>query len=217
MHSTVSSFLEKYGRDPREVPIFDDGGVIRYSAAFLGEKPTRRESFSLRNLLRSISVNRERAFFLLLICTRLKPKRILEIGSAYGVSALYIIAGMQSDERYLTCIEVSNYYFGYLTKMLEPFQDECELIRGDALVKTGEEKFLKGPKFDLVFVDGSHQKEFNIGLFAHLVQIVSVGGIIIFDDIHWSQEMSEMWRQVSAHHRVFHSVDFGSFGVIILK
>lgn len=111
----------------------------------------------------------------------LKPKRILEVGSYTGYSALCLAEGLAEGGKLIT-IEANE----ELRPTLEghfaqsPYNDSIELIIGDAkeVIKT-----LEGP-FDLVFIDAD---KYNYPLYYDLlIDKVCLGGYIIADNVLWS-------------------------------
>lgn len=119
--------------------------------------------------------------------TNLKPKAILEIGLAYGVSAMTI------------CDAISDWY-GVSYDIIDCFQnDEWRSIGLLNMQKSGyinqisfhEERseiqlpqFLKEKrKFDLVFVDGTHSFDHVFVEFFYINRLLNKGGVVVFDDV----------------------------------
>lgn len=213
----LDRFLEIYGDKLKEINIFHKNNPWRFSPAYPGEKPLKKQFWPLKKILPIVSVTPKKGIFLLLVCSRLRPGRVLEIGSAYGVSALYMLAGLNPNgESILTCIEKSNYYCKFIPCLLDSFTN-WNIIQSDALIKTAEEEFQLGLKWDVIFVDALHQKEFNIRLFDNLIKIISPGGLIIFDDIRWTSQMWDMWSEITQRPEVSYSFDRKPLGSMCLK
>lgn len=111
----------------------------------------------------------------------LKPKRVLEVGSYTGYSALCLAEGLAPGGTLVT-IEANE----ELRPTLEdhfaqsPYNNSIQLIIGDAkaIIPT-----LEGP-FDLVFIDAD---KFNYPLYYDLlIDKVPSGGYIIADNVLWS-------------------------------
>ena len=41
--------------------------------------------------------------------------------------------------------------------------------------------------------------------------------ILIFDDIHWSEDMNEAWKIICSHKSVTLTLDLFQFGIVFLK
>lgn len=72
-------------------------------------------------------------------------------------------------------------------------------------------------KYDLVYIDGNHQKEKTIEYFVHLLKYINNDSVLIFDDIYWSREMTEAWQQIIAHPGVTLSIDTFQWGLVIFR
>lgn len=70
------------------------------------------------------------------------------------------------------------------------------------------------PSFDLIFVDGNHRKEPTLKYFDLLKKYVHPNSLIVFDDIHWSPEMSDAWSVIKKDPQVKVSVDLFQFGLV---
>lgn len=111
----------------------------------------------------------------------LQPRRILEIGTYTGYSAICFAEGLAPGGR-LTTIE----YNAALAPMIRAFferagiADRAELIIGDATVEAAK---VEGP-LDLVFLDAD--KENYIRYFELVLPKLRPGGIIIADNVLWS-------------------------------
>ena len=72
-------------------------------------------------------------------------------------------------------------------------------------------------KFDLVFIDGNHRFDATIKYFELLKKQFAQNAIVIFDDIYWSSEMTNVWRRIMKDDSVYLSIDFFKLGLIIFN
>lgn len=70
--------------------------------------------------------------------------------------------------------------------------------------------------FDMVYVDGNHRKEPTLRYWNTLAQHASEKTVVIFDDIHWSEEMTEAWQIIVSDSRVTLSLDLYRMGIVFL-
>ena len=70
---------------------------------------------------------------------------------------------------------------------------------------------------DLVFVDGNHRKKATLGYFFEFLKKSNANSIFIFDDIHWSKEMEEAWREIQEHNSVTLTIDLFFIGIVFFK
>ena len=115
----------------------------------------------------------------------LRPKRILELGTFTGYSALCLAEGLPEDGKLVT-IEHNDELKDRIRHNLarSPLGDKIELIIGDAVeVIRSQKSEVSNQLFDLVFMDAD-KREYCAYLEA-VYPLVPVGGFIIADNTLW--------------------------------
>lgn len=108
-------------------------------------------------------------------------KRVLEIGTFTGYSALSMAAGLPADGELVTldldpkCIEMARSYFEK-----SPHGKKINLIEGPALQSIEK---LEGP-FDLCFIDADKQNYLNY--YEAVMPLMKNGGVILVDNVLWN-------------------------------
>lgn len=69
---------------------------------------------------------------------------------------------------------------------------------------------------DFVFIDGHHDKEATIGYFRQILPFMREGGVMVFDDITWSEGMKEAWHTILASGAHKRSEDDNKVGILWL-
>lgn len=110
-----------------------------------------------------------------------QPKRVLEVGTYTGYSALCLAEGLQADGK-LFSIDKNEELYPFAMSFIEKskYKDQIQLISGDA---TEEIDKLEGP-FDLIFIDADKHNYLNY--YKQVMPKLSVGGLIIADNVLWS-------------------------------
>jgi predicted O-methyltransferase YrrM len=140
---------------------------------------------------------------------KIKPKKILEIGTANGGTLFSICRSSPKDAKIIS-IDLPRGKFGggyanwrkWLYKLFVIGKQKIYFIRNDSHSKqTLEEveKLLNGGKIDFLFIDGDHtyegvKRDFNI-----YSKIVRDGGLIAFHDIARTENDSkvyEFWEEI---------------------
>ena len=105
-------------------------------------------------------------------------KRVLEIGSFIGISAIYFAKALPADGEVVT-IEKFDYFAGIARRNFARtgFEKKIKLIEGDAFEVIDS---LRGQKFDVVFIDGN--KERYKDYFIAAEGLVAPRGIVLVDD-----------------------------------
>ncbi|GAA4421160.1 O-methyltransferase [Nibrella viscosa] len=123
---------------------------------------------------------------LAMISHMLRPRRILEIGTYTGYSALCLAEGLTDDGRLITIDnneELEDFARSYWNE--SPYGDRIDFRLGNApdLIPDIDEVF------DLVFIDADKQ---NYALYYDLVlDKVRPGGILLADNVLWSGKVVE--------------------------
>ncbi len=129
-----------------------------------------------------------------MISHMLKPKRILELGTFTGYSALCLAEGLAEGGRLITIEHNDELEETILRNLaLSPFGERIDLIIGDAkevLSVRGEKLEVRderlkvcGEKFDLVFIDADKREYCD---YLNLVYpLMPVGGFLLADNTLW--------------------------------
>jgi predicted O-methyltransferase YrrM len=116
----------------------------------------------------------------------IQPKRILEIGTYTGYSALCLAEGLSSDGKLVTIDvneELMNRVKGYFNA--SEYAKQIEYILSPALevIPTLKEEW------DLVFIDADKQN--YIAYYELVLPLVKPGGYIILDNVLWSGKVAD--------------------------
>ena len=120
----------------------------------------------------------------------IRPRRILEIGTFTGYSALCMAEGLDEGGKLYT-FEVEDELEDFMRRWIDgsPYADKIEFIIGDALniVPTMDERF------DLVFIDGNKRE--YIKYYEMAMEYLNEGGWILADNTLWDGHVIEEGRQ----------------------
>lgn len=118
--------------------------------------------------------------FILVLLQMIKPKRILEIGTAVGYSAIMFSKYLSKDGK-ITSIEINEDMYNIAIKNIENMnlKDKIEVIHADAT------KYLqtldKENDYDVVFIDAA--KGQYLVFLEQAIRLVKDGGVIIADNV----------------------------------
>ena len=141
-----------------------------------------------------------------------KPQVILELGTSFGITTSYLAAANANAKVYT--IEGSAAIADIAQKTFKRIDlKNIELTTGD-FDNTLPALLAKLNTIDLAFIDGNHRKEPTIDYFRQLAARSGPGTILLFDDIHWSQEMEEAWALIQQDPCVKLSIDLFFIGIV---
>ena len=72
----------------------------------------------------------------------------------------------------------------------------------------------KYKKLDYIFFDGNHRKVPTLNYFIKLLSFRGERSIFVFDDIRWSAQMAEAWKEICLHPDITLSLDLYSLGIL---
>lgn len=144
-----------------------------------------------------------------------KPKTILELGTSLGITTAYLAKG-NPDGAVFTC-EGSAAIAAIANQNFETLQiHNINVTEGD-FAKTFSPLLNSINKVDFAFIDGNHRKEPTIEYFTKLLNFSTSSTILIFDDIHWSEEMEAAWLQIKNHSAVTLTIDLFFIGLVFIN
>lgn len=143
---------------------------------------------------------------------RYRPQKILEVGSYEGASVCYCIQVLSSQVDHLEvhCVDTweggiehqkGQFFEAEMSSVEQRFQDNLKIQISQALcpvdlavhkgksIQALAQLISNGmsQRFDMVYIDGSHQASDVIADAVLAFELVRVGGIMIFDDYLWAE------------------------------
>jgi len=144
-----------------------------------------------------------------------QPKQIIEIGTSFGVTTSYIAMAQPSANvnthegaSKIASIAIENFNSLNLNNIkLKQGDFETTLMGTIAAIDS----------LDFAFIDGNHRKKPTWKYFEMLLTKSNENSIFIFDDIHWSTEMEQVWEEIKLHPAVTLSIDLFFIGIVFFK
>jgi predicted O-methyltransferase YrrM len=173
---------------------------------------------------------------LLEVTNRMKPKVILEIGTANG-GTLFLFSRVASDDAIIISIDLPGGTFGggypaWKTPLYKSFAlpgQKIHLLRSDSHARDTLEQtkaILNGREIDFLFIDGDHTYEGVKTDFQMYSPLVGKQGIIAFHDIvpgGWENVggVPQFWDELKAYYRdkereIVQDRSQGGFGIGLL-
>jgi predicted O-methyltransferase YrrM len=144
-----------------------------------------------------------------------QPGVLLELGTSLGLSTAYLAAGSINGR--VWTIEGSAAIAAQAGKNFQSLEmGNVEQIVGD-FDQTLHPALDRIGRPELVFVDGNHRREPTLRYFGLLAGTMSSSSVLIFDDIHWSEEMEQAWDAIRADPRVMLTVDLFFIGLVFFR
>jgi len=117
------------------------------------------------------------------LCHTLRAERTLEIGLAYGFSAMYLLAANMLSSH--TVIEpFADYWHGIGQQHIADVNCESRVsVLTDISVLSLPALFKAGSKYDLIYVDGNHRFDDVLIDFSYAARLCEQNGCVVLDDM----------------------------------
>ncbi len=190
-------------RDKRSISVQDFGA---------GSRVFSSNERSICRIAKYAGIQASRQRLLFRLVRHLRPDSILELGTSLGMATVAMALG-NKDAVVVTLEGCSN----TLDVARQYFPDRLN-SRIKAKHTLFEDYLKDNPsKYDLIYVDGNHDKTQTLAYFEWLLDQVHENSCIIFDDINWSKGMNEAWHSISKHPKVTVSIDTFQWGIIFFR
>jgi len=194
-----------------------DPGYIKMSDLGSGgeEIPFCRRLVSIRQVVRKSSISAAYGELLFRFSRMLEPEITLELGTSLGMSTAYLAMGNPSGqvitlEGCEETAEAARKNFQHLgLSNIRQVTGSFDEVLPHLLPGFG--------KIDLVFIDGNHRKKPVMNYFTQCLQHFHEDSVLIIDDIHWSGEMEEAWKEIRLHPSVTITIDLFRMGLVFFS
>ena len=169
----------------------------------------------VREIARHSSVSPKMGRLLYRICDFTEPGNVLEIGTAMGISTMYLACAAPNSRLVSMegCAVIAQ-------KAIDGFNkyklDNIELVQGN-FDKYLPEVLDSIEKLDMVFIDGNHKEKTTVEYIERILPKMHKGSIIVLDDIHWSKGMDNAWKQIIKDPKITISIDLFGAGIMLFR
>jgi len=141
----------------------------------------------------------------------LDAKLIWEFGTSLGINTLYMSSINNTEvttfEGCSSTLEIAKSEFRKFNR------SNITCVEGN-IDETILAELTKTDKLDLVFFDANHQSGPTLNYFQQCMRKSTEKSVFIFDDIHWSKEMSQTWEQIKKDPGVSVTIDLFQLGLV---
>jgi predicted O-methyltransferase YrrM len=192
-----------------------DTGNIAITDFGIGSQVRKGNIKRVSEIARYSSVPERYGKLLARLAAEFGNKTIIEFGTAFGISTMYLASGNRSAIVYT--LEGSEEVSEIAKKnFAEAGLTNITILTGSfgqTLTEIEEKRIKPG----LVFIDGNHRKAPTIEYFNRMVDLSDEKSVIVIDDICHSSEMGEAWREIKKDKRVSATVDIFRMGLVFFR
>ncbi len=144
-----------------------------------------------------------------------KPESIVELGTSFGITSAYLASG--NEHSVLNTCEGSSSIASIAKQNFNELRlKNVQIIEGN-FANTLRPLLSKLKTVDFAFIDGNHRQEPTINYFQQLLEHSAKSAILVFDDIHWSNEMEAAWKLIKQHPQVTLTIDLFFIGIVLIN
>ena len=195
--------------------LLHDKRVIEVEDFGAGSFAVPQKEKPVRDIARAFLKPKKYARLLFRIVQYYDLKTIVELGTSLGITSIYLASTNKTSEVFTlegsentAAIARENFNRSGLQNI--------KLVQGN-FNDTLPELLSAIEKVDLAFVDGNHRKEPTLDYFHQFMQRSTDNSIFIFDDIHWSADMEDAWKEIRQHPSVTLTIDLFFIGLVFFR
>jgi len=202
----IERYRKELLQDKRIVNVWDRGAGSRQST----------ENLRSINQIAKVAL-KPRKYSLLLhkIIAYYQPNEIVEMGTSLGITTCYLAAA-NANTKVVTmegAPSIANIAKNTFSKL---GYANVEIVEGD--FDETLPVYLKSiEKVGVVYVDGNHRYAPTMNYFKQLLEKANDYSILIFDDIHWSEEMEKAWEEIKQDVHVTLTIDLFFIGLVFVR
>jgi len=203
-YTELKKFRKKLSKSKNTIEVSDFGA---------GSRVFKDNERKISAIAKNAGMRPKRQKLLFRLVRYLEPKNVLEMGTSLGLATVAIAKA--TPNTIITTVEGCP---ETAKQARENF--ETMLLTNIYLQNMGFESFLdvlSNEKFDLVFVDGNHNKQSTLHYFETLLTSATNSSVFIFDDIYWSEQMTEAWKEIISNPAVTVSIDTFQWGLVFFR
>ncbi|MEO8734318.1 MAG: class I SAM-dependent methyltransferase [Flavobacteriales bacterium] len=189
--------------------------IIHITDLGAGSQRSNIPDRKVRDIARTALKPRAQAEMLFRLARYFKPRTILELGTSFGITTLYLAraardAAVHTIEGSPSIAAIAQQNFKQL--------DASNIVPHVGSFHDRLPEVLRGlERLDMIFIDGHHAKTPTLENFECCLSNANNESVFIFDDIHWSPEMEEAWEAIKTHTQVTVTIDLLHMGLVFLR
>ncbi|GLB52032.1 O-methyltransferase [Neptunitalea chrysea] len=181
-----------------------------------GSKVFKNSNRSINKIATTAGITLRRSKLLYRITKYFNPKSILEIGTSVGLATAALSFG-NSNSKVISLEGCPNTVNAAKTGLTKFNSKNSEIIQTEFKTYLNSIQNQQTTTFDLIYFDGNHTKKDTLDYFNKLLSSKHNDSIWIFDDIHWSIEMTEAWELIKLHPEVTVTIDSFYWGIVFFR
>ncbi len=205
-HATLKKYRNELLQNKSTIEVTDFG---------TGSRVFKSNKRPISKIAQTAGISPKRAELLFRVSRYFQPNSILEIGTSLGLATSALSLG--NPKATITTLEGCPETARIAQENFQKFQ-----LSNIHLQTTEFTTYLKNRQpttdnYHLIYFDGNHSKEATLQYFELLLPTITNETVWIFDDIHWSADMTEAWETIKKHPKVKVTIDTFQWGLVFFR
>ncbi len=175
----------------------------------------RNEQKKISNIAKRSAVQPKYGQLLSRLVHQSKPSTILELGSSLGIGSLYL--NMAHPSARLVTLEGCPSCAEKARQALNKHNCNNSSVIVGNFDQTLAQTLETIDCIDFAWFDGNHRIEPTLRYFEQCLAKAGNHSVFVFDDIHWSKQMSLAWQTIVQHPRITISIDLYQIGIVFFR
>ncbi len=222
----VFNLIEDVLRDKRHYYAFDeiesrrdgllaDESVIVVEDFGAGSKINKTPERKISSIAKNTLISPKFGQLLFRLTNYLQPEQVFEIGTSLGISTLYLAKACPKST--ITTLEGSKTVAAKATEQFNTLEAQNIRIVTGEFSTTLPSVLAEIKRLDMAFIDGNHRFAPTMAYFELMLPYLHENSVLIFDDIHWSDEMEKAWEAVKSNPQVTLTLDLFFKGIVFFR
>lgn len=145
-----------------------------------------------------------------------RPLRCVELGTSLGITTAYM--ALPSSKNHIVTYEGS----GAIAQVAQQNWKQLGIQNIELVIGNIDNTFLQHDQtnsrtIDILYIDANHTKEATLRYFRHALPSLTENSICIFDDIYFSPEMQQAWKEICQMPMVTSTMNLYHVGIVFFN
>ncbi len=201
--------------EKRRMDLLNDKTILSVEDFGAGSAVSKTKERTVASIAKNAAKSKKYGQLLFRMVQAYQPQTVLELGTSLGITSSYLsLANPGAD---IVTMEGAGEVMAIAKKNFYSLNlKNIRTVEGDFDLQL--KPVLEGlPTVDFAFIDGNHRRLPAENYFRQILTKRNNGTILIFDDIHWSKEMEQVWQMVKNHPDVRCTIDLFFIGIVFFR
>ena len=211
-YETLKSYRKSLLENKNTIEVTDFGA---------GSRVFKSNTREISKIAQTAGITPKNAELLFRIIRYFQPKSILEIGTSLGLATSALSLGNEKA-KIITLEGCPNTQKQAQVQLQSRSFGTNSNFQNIEFINTEFSSYFKNLHLSpithhLIYFDGNHSKKATLDYFEALLPTISNDSVWIFDDIHWSADMEDVWKIIKNHPKVSVTIDTFQWGIVFFR